>query len=336
MSNNSSSAFSRIKIIQMEDLIRFNVRFEGRSREWEHCKCKLCNDYKVRASFKFLEDRIGHSCFNCGDSSYYKKNSTFISKEFRAVLNAYGVSDTDIDLELGKSFFNKDQLVLAKKKAESKLAEVSLPPDSYLVAGAPQGDDWALAASEYLDGRGLSVGDHQWYMSPHPDFRDRIIIPYYKDGAIVYWQARSLDEFAKKRYVNAAVPIEPILFGYDELEKHTQKPLFIMEGVFDAISIGGVGMLGSKLYKQRIEMFTKSKRRKIFVIDKKDKQNNGYKLGLDALKHGWEISFVSGLSDDVNKSVVKYGKLWTVQDLIANTKSGFEAKVHLEMICKTH
>jgi hypothetical protein len=133
------------------------------------------------------------------------------------------------------------------------------------------------------------------------------------------------------------VPIEPILFGYEELEKSTTQPLFIMEGVFDAITIGGVSMLGSKLYKQRIDAFTRSRRRKIFVIDKKDKQNNGYKLGLDALKNGWEISFVSGQdTKDVNHSVSKYGKLYTIRNLMENATGGFEAQVALEMICKNH
>jgi hypothetical protein len=320
----------------VEELIRHNVRFEGKSKGWDHCKCKLCGDYKVRASFAFEGDRIKYNCFNCGQAPSYKVGSSFISKEFRDVLNAYGVTDNDIDLEIGKLFFNKDTITLAKKKAESKIAELELPPNSYAVPEVNPDDVWTIVASEYLEARGLSLTDHTWYLSSNLNYRDRLIIPYYKDGKVIYWQARSFDENAKKRYINPNVPIEPILFGYEELEKTSSQPIFIMEGVFDAISIGGISMLGSKLYKQRIDAFTRSRRRKVFVIDKKDKQNNGYKLGLDALKHGWEISYVSGDTQDVNHSVSKYGKLWTLRNLMENTSSGFSAQVALEMICKNH
>jgi len=322
--------------MSIEDLINQNVRFEGRSKGWQHCKCKVCNDYKVRASFAFEEGRIKYNCFNCGASPSYTKNSTYIHQDFRAVLNAYGITDDEIDLEIGKNFFNKEQLVLAKKTKELKIAEVELPINSYAVTQVDENDMWTVVAKEYLESRGLTLADHTWYLSTHLEFRDRLIIPYFKDGKVIYWQARSFDDFAKKRYINPNVPIEPILFGYEELHKHTDSPLFIMEGVFDAISVGGISMLGSKLYKQRIDAFTKSRRRKIFVIDKKDKQNNGYKLGVDALKHGWEITFVSGDTRDVNHAVSKWGKLWTIRNLIENAKSGFEAQVYLETICRNH
>lgn len=321
----------------MEDLIKQNIRFKGRSKGWEHCECKLCNDYKIRASFNFEPDRIKYSCFNCGASQSYKKGSTFLSKEFREILNSFLITDNDIDLELGKMFFNKDTIVLAKKKAESKIADIELPPNCYAVTEVNPDDVWTIVASEYLEERGLTLSDHTWFLSSNLDYRDRLVIPYYKNDKVIYWQARSFDDNAKKRYINPNVPIEPILFGYEELEKSTSQPLFITEGVFDAISINGVSMLGSKLYKQRLDAFTRSRRRKIFVIDKKDKQNNGYKLGLDALKNGWEISFVSGQdTKDVNHSVSKYGKLYTLRNLMDNATGGFEAQVALEMICKNH
>jgi hypothetical protein len=320
----------------MEELIRSNVHFEGHSKGWHGVKCKCCNDYKPRAGFNFESEKIRYSCFNCGTSQSYLKNSTYMYHDFRQILNTYGISDSEIDMALGKSFFTKDQIILAKKKAESYIIDTPLPEQSYQIVNVDENDPWSMVAAEYLESRGLTLTDHSWFLCNQESFRDRLIIPYYLDNRIIYWQARSFLEDAKKRYVNATSPIEPILFGYEELTKHTTAPLFIMEGVFDAISIGGVSMLGSKLYKQRIEAFTKSRRRKIFVIDKKDKQNNGYKLGVDAVKHGWEITFVSGDTRDVNHAVTKYGKLWTIRNLIENAVGGFAAQVVLETICKNH
>jgi len=321
----------------MEDLIRQNVRFERRDKEWESCKCRVCNDYKVRAAFSFSDTRIKFKCFNCGREPSFTKNSTKMHHEFREVLNGFGIIDNDIDLILGKAYFNKDQLVLAKKKAESRIEEVSLPEDSYQVTKVDEEDLWTIVASEYLETRGLSLDDHKWFLCSKEPFRDRLIIPYYKDGKIIYWQARSFLAETKKRYINATVPTEPVIFNYDELNRFTDASLFITEGVFDAISIGGASILGSKLYKQKIEAFNKSRRRKIFVIDKKDKQNNGYKLGLEVLKHGWEITYITSNNlADVNESVTKHGKLYTIRNLMENAATGFAAQVALETICKNH
>ncbi len=325
--------------MSVKDLIHLNVKFEGKSKDWYHCRCKLCDDYKVRSSFKF-EDTIKYNCFNCGASEnlYYRDGSRFMTTEFRNLLNQFGIDDIDIDKELAQNFF-KDEvtgLVVSKTKDEAKTIEIDLPLGSYQVTEAIESDMWTVVTQMYLDSRGLSLSDHKWYLSTDPQYEGRMIIPYYKNNKIIYWQARAFDDNAKKRYIGASVPTEPILFNYDELDKYTDSPLFVMEGAIDAISINGVGMVGSKLYKARIDAFNKSKRNLIFVIDKKDKQNNGYKLGVDALKYGWKITAVDGAATDVNDSIIKYGKLFTIQSLIQNTKSGFEAAVFLETICKSH
>lgn len=323
--------------MSIQDLILQNVRVEGKSRNWHHCKCKLCGDYKTRSSFKF-EDSIQYNCFNCGANTYYVEGSRFMRKEFREVLNAFGIEDVDIDKELGLNFFKDEPLVLNKNKEPPKVTnvEVALPPMSYRVTEANEDDMWTVVADEYLKSRGLSLDDHEWYLSKDPQWVGRLIIPYFKNKKIIFWQGRAFDDNAKKRYINATVPIEPVLFGFDELERYSDTPLFIMEGVMDAISINGCSMVGSKLYKARIDAFKKSKRRLIFVIDRKDKENNGYKLGLEVVQHGWEITTVDGSAADVNNSVAIYGKLYTMQSLIKNAKSGFEANVYLEMVCKNH
>ncbi len=323
----------------IQDLIQLNVKFEGKSNNWFHCRCKLCDDYKVRASFKF-EDTIKYNCFNCGDTEnmYYKTGSRYMTSEFRTLLNRFGIDDIDIDKELAQNFFKGEAtgLVVSKSKDEAKAVEIDMPPGSYQVTEADESNPWTVITEMYLESRGLSLHDHKWFLSTDPQYEGRMIIPYYKNGKVIYWQARAFDDNAKKRYIGASVPTEPILFNYDELDRYIDSPLFVMEGAIDAISIGGVGMVGSKLYKARIEAFKRTKRRLIFVIDKKDKQNNGYNLGIDAVKNGWEITAVDGVATDVNDSVNKYGKLFTVKSLIENTKSDFEAQVFLETVCKTH
>jgi DNA primase len=138
-----------------------------------------------------------------------------------------------------------------------------------------------------------------------------------------------MDTRTKLRYINPPTDKESIIFGYNFIEEYTEKPLFVTEGVFDAIPIKGVALLGSVLNECKIQALNSTRRNKVFVVDK---DANGYKLGYTAIKHGWSISFVDGDVTDVNDAVQKYGKLWTLQNLMTNIKSGFEARVYLETL----
>lgn len=321
--------------MSLEDLIRQNVQFEGSNRHWNHCKCKVCGDYKIRASFAFEADKIGFNCFNCSTTASYKVGSRKVFDEFRNVLNSFGISNGEIDLELGQLFFSKEAVQAAKEKKKLEILAIELPKGSYKLEKNEE-DIWTLVAEEYLKSRGFSLDSYDWYLSNDKQFRDRLIIPYFKDSKIIYWDARSFDDKASKRYISAPVQKDGILFNYDELNKNLDKPLFVTEGAFDALSINGVGLGGSKLYKQKADALQKSRRRKIVVIDKKDKQNNGYKLGIDVLALGWDITFTSSDDLDVNGSLKKYGKLWTLKDLLNNTVSGLSAKLALDLKCKNN
>ena len=69
----------------------------------------------------------------------------------------------------------------------------------------------------------------------------------------------------------------------------------------------------------------------IFVIDK---NKPGYKLGKKILKEGWELVMFSDNVEDANDALKIYGKMWLINYLLTNIKSGFAADLSLELFCK--
>lgn len=123
----------------------------------------------------------------------------------------------------------------------------------------------------------------------------------------------------------------------DELYRYTEEPLFICEGLFDAISIGknAIALLGSNLSEFQVRELRKvsTRRRLIFIIDK---NKNGFSLGTMALQNDWEVvCFPKGI-EDANDGLVQLGKLWLVRHLTSEAKGSFAGKLLLELNCKGH
>jgi hypothetical protein len=119
----------------------------------------------------------------------------------------------------------------------------------------------------------------------------------------------------KPRYASPSTSKEAVLWGYDNLWKNYDQPLFVTEGIFDAACINGAALLGSKLNESKLEVFRRCRRRKIVVVDR---DANGGALAELALAEGWEITFVPQGVADVNQSVQKYGRLLTIWTLLKN------------------
>jgi hypothetical protein len=318
--------------MSMENLIRTRIVLGKKSAKgFEVVKCKCCNDYQSRGGFKFDGSLVIYHCFNCSITHAYTEGERFVSRKFRHVLNTFDISDEEIDGELSNYFFNRTDVVTIEKKENSCFAkEIEFPPESYPLTSSPD-DVWKQVAIEYIKYRCMENVDIKWHLSNDKKYRDRLIIPVYRSGKLVYWTARSYDENAKRRYVNCDVSRDPVIFGYDNLYEHNNKHLFVTEGIFDAAPINGVCLLGSTLSDCQIKLLNQTLRDKVFVIDKDE---TGYRLGVKALELGYKITHISGVVPDINRAIMVLGKIWTVNNLVQNIMDGFEAKVWLETINK--
>jgi len=327
----------------LEDLIRQRVHFTRVARTgFHHCVCEVCHDHTDRGGFKFQGGEVGYNCFNCGTAGRYVENSGELSRKFRKVLNSFGISNEDLDQEIGKAFFKNnaesDTISLAdvtptkEKKNYLFTPEVALPKSCFQL-GDERGVEVQERIIDYLMSRKIDPFDYPFYFSLDPKYLNYVIIPFYRNGKIIYWQGRNYTNGASKkdRWDNCTEPKENILFNFDELFRGGTSPLFVTEGIFDALPLNGVALIGSKINEAKIELLKKSRRELIFVIDK---DKNGRMVAEKALEHGWKITFAPQFTEDVNKSIITYGKCWTIFQLFNQIpKNEFEAKMLIELNC---
>ena len=143
-----------------------------------------------------------------------------------------------------------------------------------------------------------------------------------------------MDEALEPRYKNPVVEKDNIFFNMDELFRHTNDPLFVTEGPLDALSIGqnATALTGSTLTEFKIRELERVARQRqvIFVIDK---NQNGYKLGMQALERGWSVAVFPDNIDDANDAKRHLGQLWTVSHLAQTAADGFGGQVLLKTKC---
>jgi len=310
-------------------------------RGWRPIRCACCNDYQERGGFKFENDTVVYYCWNCGTKAAYEEGTGKFSRRIRQILEDFGISRDDLTEISSSVFVNRESLekqkeeqeITLKKLSEVKLftPEVALPPKS-LKLGCDGYDEFQEPIITYLESRKIDIVKHPIYFSLDKKYLRRAIIPFMKNGKIIYWQARSIDKDVKPRYLNCTASREAVLYGYDNLIKWSNMPLFITEGVFDAISIDGVCLLGASLNPAKIEILKKTKRRIIFVIDQ---DAPGASLASTVIDNDWEFTKVDYNATDVNDSIIKFGKTFTIYSLMKNIRKvegkKVEAKVNLEL-----
>lgn len=301
-------------------------------------KCLLCNDYKPRAGFKFDGDLIRFNCFNCGVSAGYEELSGRISKNMRRVLTSHGVDDTEISSILNSAFFKPKSLNETitvdslKKKVNLSTPPVKLPLDSFKLGSTEQHLNLQEEIVEFLVSRHVDLNKYTFYFSTSERMKKRVIVPFYRNGTIIYWQARSISKLEKKRYDNSAASRDAVIFNIDQLYRYSAVPLFVCEGVFDAMMFDGIAVLGSQLNDAKLTLLSNSNRRLVFPIDK---DANGAKLATSVLNAGWEIAFSPDGTKDLNDSVKKYGKAWTALQLVKSIpKDRFSANLKISLLPK--
>ena len=316
----------------LEGLIRRYIVLGKKSpKGYEILKCAKCNDYKPRGGFKFENGNMHYACFNCSCSTGYLANKR-VSKEFKSVLVAFGIPESEIDSTV---FFskNEEKPTEVNSKAKVDLPNQAVPLPTGSVSINDDSCQWSGAARQYLKSRCLPIAEYSYFVTDEDSYVGRVIIPYYFREKIIYWQARSMDdEFIQPRYKNPIVEKENIIFNMDEIYRYTDDPLFVTEGPLDALSIGknAIALAGSTLSEFRFREIQKaaSRRRIIFVIDK---NKTGYKLGQTALNQNWDVVCFPDNIDDANDALKKLGRLWIISHLVSSAVRGFQGKLLLEI-----
>lgn len=317
------------------DLIRDRVSL-GRlsSTGFHEQRCAICHDHSARAGWKIEHDSVFYNCYNCGFKAWYEEGTGNFNRWIKELCRANGITDAELQAIGATLFFNKGQS--EKEITLDSLKKISLHtpeqqfPSRTMRLGTDGHDSHQEPIIEYLLKR--KVDPLKFFFSLDPAHVRRVIIPFWRDGKLIYWQSRAIDNAEKPRYRNCAAAKDAIIYGYDQLFSYDDGPLFATEGCFDAESINGICILGSSLNAAKIELLQKTKRRIVFVVDR---DTVGGALGEVVIDQGWELTFVDHNATDVNDSVQKFGKAFTMYTLMKNATNKNDktrdAKVELGM-----
>ena len=319
----------------LADIIKEKVHLGSEnSRGFYSVKCAECNDYQERGGFKFDGGNVGYHCWNCGTKFRYEEGAS-VGYNAKKILESFGISREDLSAIRSNLFgappedasINLEEL----KRVKLHTPEVALPPRSQPL-GVDGHEELQEAIIMYLLDRKIDPLAIKAHFSLEPRFLRRVIIPFYRDRKVIYWQARTIDN-VKPRYLNCEIAKDAVIYGYDKIYSYDTTPLFVTEGIFDAAVLGGICLIGSTLNAAKIEVLKKTKRRIIFVIDR---DRPGGLLGQLALDNGWELSFVDIRAKDANDSVIKFGLPYTIYSLLQNattnlTKMQGLSQAHLAM-----
>lgn len=325
----------------LEDLIREHVSLGSPDRGgFYSLRCACCSDYKVRAGWKFQKPSVIYNCWNCGTTAVYEEYSGKLSKKMRKILNAWGIEDSEISTVINSGFFKtpeeeSDTISLSSLTAiDTSTPPSKLPASTFRLGETDKYAEQQSAIIEYLIERRVDPTAFSFYFSTERRFKDRVIIPFWRGGRLIYWTARSIDPAERKRWDNSPEARTAVMFNMDRLQSYSREPLFVTEGIFDALMFDGVALAGSKLNPAKISLLRASTRRLVFVIDK---DKNGESLARAALDEGWEITFTPDDSADLNESVCRFGRIWTAASVMRQiTSDRDEAELKIRLWCRKH
>ena len=289
-------------------------------------------DKRGRGGIKATDQGWSYHCFNCGYTASFTLGRN-LSIKARRLLNWLNVPEADIDrinLESLRHRSIEGQL-LERKRTMELLSGISFKkydlPEGAEVITPEYTDYW-----NYLESRAVPM-DYPYMTvsgakSPTNTLmpgrkRRGIIIPFTYDDVIVGFTTRFLDEH-NPRYLHAMQT--GYVFGTD-LQQDNWEYVIVCEGVFDALSISGLGLLHNEISEQQARIIRNLERQVIVVPDQ---DVAGLKLIDDAVRYNFAVSIPPWPKDvkDVNDAVKKFGRIGTLLTILENKET---SRVKIEL-----
>jgi hypothetical protein len=264
-------------------------------------------DKRQRGGLKITDQGWSYHCFNCGFTASFilGRSLGFKGRKFLSWINVPEIEIEHLNLEsLRHRSINgiiEDRQKVADALSDIKFEEVDdLPPCSEIVT-QDHAHEW-----QYLRNRAIPE-DYPILTAIKNDgvhwTRPQVIVPFTHNNVVVGWTARMLDNKTPK-YINHTQP--GYVFGTD-LQKPDWQHVLVTEGIFDALSIGGLAVMHNTVSDSQARLI-RNIGKEITVVPDQDRA--GLELVDRAIELGWAVSMPDwGDCKDVNDAVVKYGKL---------------------------
>ncbi len=277
---------------------------------WISFNCPVCDDRRTRGGLKPSDQGWSYHCFNCSTTASFVMGRA-LGYRARKLLAALHVPEQEIDLLNLESMRHRSVHGILDERARvaNQLSAIyfeeldDFPPGSEVITpDLPK--YW-----QYLRDRGVPE-DFPAMTTIRTDgihwVREHITIPFTYDGRVVGWTARMLDGRAPK-FISHAQP--GYVFGID-LQPADWQHVLVMEGIFDALSTGGVAVMHNTISDAQARLI-RTLDRAVTVVPDQDRA--GLELIDRAVELGWAVSIPDWPDcKDPNDAVRKYGRLATL------------------------
>ena len=258
-------------------------------------------DTRQRGGLKVSEQGWSWHCFNCGYTASFILGRS-VSFKARRLLSWFGVADRDIELLNLESMRHRSVHGIIEDRQRTLEA---LQGITFEERELPAGAEFVEPDSEYADYlRKRCVPMDFPFMKDPLITRRGIIIPFTYNNRVVGWTKRFLDD-RNPRYLTDAQP--GYVFNVDSV-KDSWTQVIVTEGIFDALSIGGVAVMHNDINDAQARLI-RNLGKEITVVP--DQDQTGLDLINRALELGWAVSIPDWGDDckDVNDAVIKHGRL---------------------------
>lgn len=278
-------------------------------------------DTRKRAGVMFSEGVV-YNCFNCKYTASWQPGRT-LTEKFKSLCRWLGANDDQIKemvfeaLKTESLDYEPEHHVEKVRFTEKELPEGTKSLDYWINSNIQGIDDFIRPVVEYVIERGLNPLDDNFYWSPAEGYVDRVIIPFRYDGKIVGNTARKITQ-GRPKYLSDQHPF--FVFNVDAQDE-LNKYVFVCEGPFDALAIGGVALLTNEVSQQQAHIIN-SLGKKVIVIP--DQDSAGITLINQAAEYDWAVAFPNWETGvkDVADAVLKYGRLFVIVDAIMTAQEG--------------
>lgn len=291
------------------------VRTNRTPSGWITFDCPMCSDKRSRGGVIESGAKISYHCFNCGYTTGWAMNP-HLGKKFKDLAERLGASKQQI---------HQVQIDLLKNSEEIDLiAPVDYVYDSnkfktvHLPEGVQNVEDLAddHPVKEYAVKRDL-LGVYPLLYFPENPYKKRLIVPFTYNNELVGWTGRHINPPNKEtaKYLNNTQP--GYVFNVDRFAGQDRNIVIVTEGIFDAILIDGVSVLGNSVTPEQAHLIEKLGKT---VILCPDRDEPGKQLIEQAVALGWHVSFPPWSPElkDAADAVERYGRLATVHSIISN------------------
>jgi hypothetical protein len=287
-------------------------------------------DTRKRAGIRFDGNGIVYNCFNCKFTTGWQPGSN-IGEKMKTLCRWLGASeDTIKELVFEAMKTEGDEYKPEHHEIKLEFTDKELPEGAMPLLEWINSEYWKDISLEvepviaYVVSRGYDPFDGNFYWSPAPGYENRVIIPFKWEGRIVGNTARKVTD-GRPKYLSDQHP--HFVFNFDQ-QKENQKYIFVCEGPFDALAVGGVALLTNEIAEQQSRIIN-SLGAEVIVIPDQDRA--GLVLFDRAAELGWSVAMPNWDPDvkDTADAVLRYGQLFVIVDAI-KTATANPAKIEIE------